>query len=171
MDTKSCSKCEKVKPLSEFHKDKRAKDGLYAHCKECHYEMTHAYEQSEKGKEVIRKSLEKRKDQVREYHRQYSAQESSRQQRANYAKSEAGKAAQKRKDAKRKARYGYKLDAKTAVSNAVKSGIIPPITTQVCAECGEPAVEYHHESYNEEEWLHVTPLCKKHHAATYTNPH
>jgi hypothetical protein len=37
---KICSKCQKVKNESEFHKDKSKKDGLYYKCKECqnHYE-------------------------------------------------------------------------------------------------------------------------------------
>lgn len=33
--TKICSKCKKEKPLSEFHKDPRGKDGYRSTCKEC----------------------------------------------------------------------------------------------------------------------------------------
>ncbi len=32
---KKCSKCGIEKDASAFHKDKRCKDGLYSHCKEC----------------------------------------------------------------------------------------------------------------------------------------
>jgi hypothetical protein len=38
---KTCSKCKEVKPKCEFHKDKKAKDGLQPRCKSCrknHYE-------------------------------------------------------------------------------------------------------------------------------------
>ncbi len=36
MDTlKKCSKCGEVKPVSEFGKDKGAKDGLFRWCKVC----------------------------------------------------------------------------------------------------------------------------------------
>lgn len=41
MKTKKCSKCKKIKPLSEFHKDKYSKDNHNSWCKECykkHYE-------------------------------------------------------------------------------------------------------------------------------------
>ena len=32
---KQCAKCKQEKPLSEFHKQKRAKDGLQFFCKDC----------------------------------------------------------------------------------------------------------------------------------------
>ena len=35
MDTKVCSKCKEEKPISEFCRDKRRKDGLYPQCKLC----------------------------------------------------------------------------------------------------------------------------------------
>ena len=33
--SKTCTKCKKVKDLSEFYKDKGRSDGLRSHCKEC----------------------------------------------------------------------------------------------------------------------------------------
>jgi hypothetical protein len=33
--TKQCVRCEKIKPISLFSKDKRASDGLYSSCKAC----------------------------------------------------------------------------------------------------------------------------------------
>lgn len=35
MDEKKCSKCGAVKPLSEYHRNARASDGLRAACKDC----------------------------------------------------------------------------------------------------------------------------------------
>lgn len=32
---KKCSKCEVIKPHSNFHKSKSSKDGFYSYCKEC----------------------------------------------------------------------------------------------------------------------------------------
>jgi hypothetical protein len=32
---KRCSKCDQTKPLSEFHKDPRTRDGLRTWCKDC----------------------------------------------------------------------------------------------------------------------------------------
>lgn len=33
---KSCSKCKEERPYGDFHKDKRHKDGLTSHCKDCY---------------------------------------------------------------------------------------------------------------------------------------
>ena len=35
MKTKFCPKCKKEKPLNEFHKNKRTKNGINCYCKEC----------------------------------------------------------------------------------------------------------------------------------------
>jgi hypothetical protein len=35
MDTKFCVKCQKVKPVSDFHRHKNRKDGLSAYCAVC----------------------------------------------------------------------------------------------------------------------------------------
>lgn len=38
--TKICSMCKKRKPVEQFYKDKRARDGLYSCCKPCHLGKT-----------------------------------------------------------------------------------------------------------------------------------
>lgn len=35
---KSCSKCKEIKPLEDFHKNKKNEDGLHYHCKVCRKE-------------------------------------------------------------------------------------------------------------------------------------
>ena len=35
METKCCTKCGETKPLDEFHRDKRSKDGRVTRCKSC----------------------------------------------------------------------------------------------------------------------------------------
>lgn len=172
---KKCSKCGETKPLSEYHADKRNKDGLYGHCKSCHYSMTHAYETSERGREVVSKSKRKAYYERggRERDRYKNARESARLKRAEYLKTEAGREAVKRKDKRRWLFHPEKIRAKSAVNKAVASGALPPVTTLICATpgCENQAMEYHHESYAEENFLRVIPLCKKHHAETYTNIH
>jgi len=37
---KRCTKCDQAKPLSEFHKDPRTRDGLRTLCKDCAIENT-----------------------------------------------------------------------------------------------------------------------------------
>lgn len=36
METKRCSRCGSILPLSQFGKNKRNKDGLQLYCKQCH---------------------------------------------------------------------------------------------------------------------------------------
>lgn len=66
MDTKLCNKCGKVKPISEFGKNKTKKDGLQSQCKECvkiykkqHYENNKQYyiDKAKTYKEKCREEL------------------------------------------------------------------------------------------------------------------
>ena len=41
--TKRCYKCGRHKPLSDFNKNKKSKDGLQSECRECHAETMRRY--------------------------------------------------------------------------------------------------------------------------------
>lgn len=167
---KACSKCAQVKTLDQFYKDKRNGDGLSGHCIECHYKMTRAYEQSEHGKAVISKAKREAyyKRGGKDKARTSNATPKAKAQRIVYAMSEAGREAQRRKDAKRQQTSPEKNRARRVVRDAVASGVLPPVNTLKCAHCANMAEEYHHVSYAEEDFLRVTPLCKTCHAKTYT---
>lgn len=47
--TKTCTQCETIKLLSEFAKDKRAKDGCQSQCKGCHNIESKAYQKTKRG--------------------------------------------------------------------------------------------------------------------------
>ena len=47
-DTKKCSKCNRILPISEFSKNKTTKDGLQNWCKECKNKYNQTYEQTNK---------------------------------------------------------------------------------------------------------------------------
>lgn len=63
-DTKLCTKCGKVKSISEFCKDKRAADGLTYWCKDCRNQHNREYLKAnpEKAKEHNDKWKERRKE-------------------------------------------------------------------------------------------------------------
>ncbi len=171
MDTfKICSKCGVRKNRSEFYSDKRKKDGLYSHCKECHYQATRKNATTEKGKERARKaSLNWYHEKGgKERNRETSGSPDRRAKRAEYERSEAGKESRKKQHQRRMRENPEKVRAKGAVSYAIRVGHIPHISTRECAECGNQAEEYHHPDYSVK--YHVIPLCKKCHAETYTNP-
>ena len=86
--SKTCTKCGVVKPLDDFHRDKRSPDGRRSDCKECvreytrrHYEenrdkmreRNHRYheENRDKVRERKHRHYEENRDKVREYKRRY----------------------------------------------------------------------------------------------------
>lgn len=45
---KRCSKCGRELPTDNFYRDKKAKDGLYSWCRECHSKYCQTYKQTNK---------------------------------------------------------------------------------------------------------------------------
>ena len=77
--------------------------------------------------------------------------------RADYSRTDAGKALRTKRDAKRFAKHPEKRKARDAVSNAVKANRIPPPSALMCAcECGRSAEQYHHfNGYDPEHWFEI----------------
>ena len=79
---------------------------------------------------------------------------------------EEGREAVRRGNRNRYLRDREKVMAHVSVSYAIRKGRLPKVCTCICAHCGVPAEEYHHEDYSKQ--LEVIPLCKpchiKHHA-------
>jgi DNA-directed RNA polymerase subunit RPC12/RpoP len=75
VETKTCSKCGRALPLSEFNKHKSRKDGLEVYCKECskkrfkQWYAEHRDERIEKTKQYNAEHAEAKK----QYHKQYYA--------------------------------------------------------------------------------------------------
>ena len=53
--SKTCSKCKRTKPFSDFYSDIRSKDGYGSWCKDCQSNYLYAYNRSEKGKQSQQK--------------------------------------------------------------------------------------------------------------------
>lgn len=75
METKICSKCGIEKPVNEFYKDRRSKDGLRSHCKECHNLSSRKWrsENPEKQRERCRKWQADNPERNREHSRKWAA--------------------------------------------------------------------------------------------------
>lgn len=69
METKLCTKCGKVKPISEFGKNKSKKDGLQSHCKECvrEYKKKHYSENKEYYLEKARTYRQRCREDLNDY--------------------------------------------------------------------------------------------------------
>jgi len=70
---KTCTKCGEVKPLDEFWKDKRAKNGVLGACKKCRYEILKKYrsENKEKMNEWQKKYNSENQEKVKEINKKY----------------------------------------------------------------------------------------------------
>jgi hypothetical protein len=68
---KTCSKCKETKPLSEFYKHKKRKDGLNCWCKGCVKLHQKEYHKSEKYKEYQKEyqKSDKRREYLKEYYK------------------------------------------------------------------------------------------------------
>lgn len=124
---KTCFKCGVQKPLSEFYKHSDMADGHLNKCKDC------------TKSDVSSNYADNRK--------QYSDYEKSRFQRPE-RKAYAAKAQQKHR-----ALNPEKYKARTAVSNALRSG---KLKREPCVMCGNVKSQAHHEDYSkplEVEWL------------------
>jgi len=175
MEYKQCSKCKEFKPLSDYYKDSRKDGKYYPHCKTCHKVYIVNWQHTEKGKD---------------YRRRYRRSESGKKSDQQYQHGSKGKAtAQRFRDSKKGQEYRkeyfskpevkrkvrerayeriskepHKHQARVAVSNAIKTGIMSPVQDCKCIDCGKTAQEYHHhQGYEKEQWLNVVPLCRNCH--------
>ena len=57
---KTCTRCGKTQPLSEFHKDKSKKDGHVYICKRCRRPLTHAYNVASRERRAARSTAWKK---------------------------------------------------------------------------------------------------------------
>lgn len=73
METKYCNKCRKTKPISEFSKNKKSKDGLQTQCKECvcKYFKTYYNQNRKKFLELSKKQRKQNYKAVLEYSKNY----------------------------------------------------------------------------------------------------
>ena len=71
MESKKCSKCDVVKPLDEFYKEKPRKDGHRSDCKEClkQYNSQYKHDNKEKISEQKKQYRQDNKKELNEYQR------------------------------------------------------------------------------------------------------
>lgn len=143
--TKQCCKCNTVKPLSEFGKRKKEKDGFNYYCKSCCHHSDKIYRERpdiRKKKSIYGKSYRKREVS--------KAHEKERRKKKKYI--ERILDYQKRNPEKTKARR--------VIANEVRYKRMRLAKFFLCRCCNGNAREYHHHlGYEPEHWLDVIPLC------------
>lgn len=137
MDAKVCKKCKQLKPLSEYHPQPNAPDGLRYSCKICYAATTraHYFRKIETYREARRQHYINNKDWYVERQR-------------HVRKSEKGR-------------------ARAKLRGAVKRGVVAkPLNCQTCGTPTDaPHLQAHHHDYSKP--LDVTWQCPKCHGMTH----
>lgn len=94
--TKTCSCCRIEKPVSEYYKDKKTKDGLYSRCKTCHNVTTVKW--ASNNKPSVAKAARERRKKDPEKHRKYGREYQSIAYKRNPEKFKARSKTNRRKD-------------------------------------------------------------------------
>ena len=151
MDGKTCFKCSRTLPVTDFYRHPQMADGFLGKCKEC-------------AKSDVRSNRSRRREQYVEYERQRQLQIDRREQQSRYQKEARGRDPERfyRYQKEARERDPEKYAARTAVGNAIRDG---RLTRKPCESCGDAATEAHHDDYSKP--LSVRWLCfrchRKHH--------
>jgi len=165
---KICIHCNNIKPLSEFAKDKRNKDGYGSECLLCARERLRIYESTPEGKikrtESKRKYKKTPKGKISESRYRQSEKNKIRQAlylQTDKCKETKRKYTQKRRDQLKQTEEGkLQLEAGYAINRAVASDKIPPASSLKCVYCENQAANYHHhKGYEKKYWFCVEPVC------------
>lgn len=139
---KTCFKCLKDKPVSEFYKHPQMGDGYLGKCKSC-----------------TKKDSNERRMLLEATNLEWVLNERARnREKSKKARRQGMSTKRDRAESSRKFRlkFPFKARAHTAVENAIRNGRLKP---QKCF-CGGKA-QAHHEDYSKP--LDVVWLCRKHH--------
>jgi len=152
---KSCFKCGAEKPLTDFYKHSRMKDGRVNKCKECN-----------------KKDVRNNRAANIEYYRDYDARRFQEDPRVKarhkrYQATEAGSASVRKSQAKWLANNQEKRAAHVILGNRVRDGKV--IKPGACSDCGVSGVRIHghHDDYSKP--LDVVWLCSKCHHKVHAN--
>jgi 5-methylcytosine-specific restriction endonuclease McrA len=161
--TKPCVKCDSPKPLEDFHKNSRAKDGRKSTCKAC---VASNSEEKAQNRERRMRYYEANKELERAKQKVYWAETKvirCEQQRAYWAKTREARNAQQQKQysndpqqykARAKSRRGVERGAEGSFTAEDMWAIYMDCRAS-CAYCGI------HLTYAEVEWDHIVPLDKQ----------
>jgi len=146
--TKRCRVCREKKPLTEFNRDRRNKDGRQSLCRVCDRAKTKAY--TEANPEKKREREKRRVGRRREYMRRWFERN------------------REKVEERRKTLYSDEIRARRKLRDAVQSGRVTK--PECCEACGERLaplqIEGHHEDYSKP--LEVIWLCRACHSALHT---
>ena len=152
-NTKRCTKCGRVLPLSAFNKHRLCKDGIDSRCRECGkaYMAQWRAEHGDIKRAIDRRTYERNPDKA-----------IARAAAWEKAHPERAKEIHRLEARRQRERHPDHLAARIAVRQAIERG---DIRREPCGVCGAtPAQAHHHCGYAPEHWLDVVWRCIKCHA-------
>jgi hypothetical protein len=165
--TKTCTKCKRVVPITDFAADKTRRDGVHCWCNSCrHKSYSSRYANKKYRSRLNAKNLQwhrENREASLAYKREYGKLPRVIAAVRLAAKAwDAGPSGRAWRKAWRR-ENAEKMRAHHAVRCAVKSGKL--VRPEICSSCRRPckAQAHHHKGYQEEHWLEVEWLCAKCH--------
>ena len=149
---KTCTKCDKSKPLSDFYKHARLAVSHRSECKACSRANNVTYWRNEENKAK-----------AKEYRKGYSKTEHGkkvlRSASLRYRHTKKGKATLARNIKKFQLNHPVQIQCMSALNYAIRSGKLQKPSSLNCS-CGQPAEQYHHyKGYAKENWFDVIAKC------------
>lgn len=142
-ESKTCHRCGATKPVGDFNRNKRSRDGRQTYCRDCQ----RAY---------IRLWEHEHRDERNAYGRAANAKLTDEQR---VARRTAWKDWARRNPDWRGERDPWKEKARHAAQKAVADGLLTK--PSACEECGSTRpLDGHHDSYDMDKWLAVRWLCR-----------
>ena len=93
--------------------------------------------------------------------RRYELTKKGKRATKKYRTSEKGNKTARQYVANYRDKYPKREKANRMITNAIRSGRMPPAKTKECYYCDDNATAYHHPDYNRP--LDVIPVCPNHH--------
>lgn len=142
---KTCCVCKANKPISDFHANRKAKDGKSGKCKPC---ALHA----------AKIHREQNSDHFKLYDKARATDPARVAARVSYKRTEKGKSSHSASMQRYNEKHPDRYKAKSIFGHQLRIGAIQP---QPCQVCGEGRTEGHHPDYSRP--LDVVWLCVPHH--------
>ena len=157
IETKRCSKCKEIKPVSEFYKRPERNNRPQSQCKLCQS----LFRKSPKGREIHKRCRQSEKG-IMTIKRNFE----------RFRQTEKYRLITRRHARKYRANNLEKVKAQHIIFTAVFYGKMPSPKTLTCVKClKKPAIDYHHHlGYEPEHWYDVIPVCRRCHRIIHNLP-
>lgn len=166
MDTKQCSKCKKIKILSEFNRHSKKPDGRQNFCRNC--QRQHHIENVDRERAHAKAWVDRNRERHYEHTRAWAKRNPKKVSEFNRKFRELRPEVAVANNKRYKERYPEKIEARRITKAALLRGeLAKPDHCERCLEPKEPRqLDGHHEDYSKP--LEVRWVCRQCHTDIHT---